>query len=173
MRVIETAHPAFKEMNGIEKYQCPYLSWEETDYDILSGHSYYQSVCTNEGNKGERCYNYYLRRCKYIKENEQLKEDNKPKRLENKNVQRITEWRGDHAAIVNHHVNYIDKLAMYEDAEESGKLVLAVHSMWVVDQSRWATCERCGFSFIDVYDMENYDSYCRHCGAVMDGIKSK
>lgn len=36
---------------------------------------------------------------------------------------RLTEWRGGHAAIVNHHENYIDKLAAYEDAEEQGLLV--------------------------------------------------
>lgn len=39
-------------------------------------------------------------------------------------MNRLTEWRGDHAAIVNHHENYIDKLAAYEDAEEQGRLVL-------------------------------------------------
>ena len=37
---------------------------------------------------------------------------------------RLTEWRGEHAAIVNHHENYIDKLAAYEDAEEQGRLVI-------------------------------------------------
>ena len=35
-------------------------------------------------------------------------------------VGRITEWRGEHAAIVDHHVNYIDKLARYEDIGEIG-----------------------------------------------------
>ena len=37
---------------------------------------------------------------------------------------RLTEWRGEHAAIGNHHENYIDKLAAYEDAEEHGRLVI-------------------------------------------------
>lgn len=37
---------------------------------------------------------------------------------------RLTEWRGEHAAVVNHHENYIDKLAAYEDAEEQGRLVI-------------------------------------------------
>lgn len=32
---------------------------------------------------------------------------------------RLTEWRGEHAAIVNHYENYIDKLAAYEDIELS------------------------------------------------------
>lgn len=30
-------------------------------------------------------------------------------------MERLTEWRGEHAAIVNHHANYIDRLAAYED----------------------------------------------------------
>ena len=30
-------------------------------------------------------------------------------------MERLTEWRGEHAAVVNHHVNYIDRLARYED----------------------------------------------------------
>ena len=37
---------------------------------------------------------------------------------------RLTEWRGAHAAVTNHHANYIDKLAAYEDAEEQGRLVI-------------------------------------------------
>ena len=32
-------------------------------------------------------------------------------------LERLTEWRGEHAAVVNHHVNYIDRLAAYEDIE--------------------------------------------------------
>lgn len=30
-------------------------------------------------------------------------------------MNRLTEWRGEHAAVVNHHENYIDRLAAYED----------------------------------------------------------
>lgn len=30
-------------------------------------------------------------------------------------MERLTEWRGEHAAVVNHHANYIDRLAAYED----------------------------------------------------------
>ena len=31
-------------------------------------------------------------------------------------MERLTEWRGEHAAVVNNHANYIDRLAAYEDA---------------------------------------------------------
>lgn len=30
-------------------------------------------------------------------------------------MERLTEWMGGHAAVVNHHANYIDRLAAYED----------------------------------------------------------
>ena len=30
-------------------------------------------------------------------------------------MERLTEWRGEHAAVVNNHANYIDRLAAYED----------------------------------------------------------
>lgn len=39
-------------------------------------------------------------------------------------MDRLTEWRGEHAAVVNHHKNYIDRLARYEDLEEQGRLVI-------------------------------------------------
>lgn len=39
-------------------------------------------------------------------------------------MERVTEWRGEHAAILNHHVNYIDRLARYEDTgREPGEIV--------------------------------------------------
>lgn len=39
-------------------------------------------------------------------------------------MERLTEWRGEHAAVVNHHANYIDCLARYEDEVEKGHIVL-------------------------------------------------
>ena len=40
-------------------------------------------------------------------------------------MERVTEWSSSgHAAIVNHHVNYIDRLAYYEDLEEQGRLII-------------------------------------------------
>ena len=34
-----------------------------------------------------------------------------------------------------------------------------------------AKCSECGMYFKDVYDMENSDNYCRHCGTKMNGLK--
>lgn len=36
-----------------------------------------------------------------------------------------------------------------------------------------AKCSECGMSFKDVYDIENHDRYCRHCGTRMLGIAIK
>ena len=47
------------------------------------------------------------------------------------------------------------------------------HAYWIANKKGGATCSHCKRSFMDVYDIENYDYYCRHCGAVMEGIKSK
>ena len=37
---------------------------------------------------------------------------------------------------------------------------------------RGATCSYCKHTFNDVYDAENYDYYCRHCGAKMIRIRT-
>jgi len=34
-----------------------------------------------------------------------------------------------------------------------------------------AKCSECGMTFRDVYDIENSDSFCRRCGAKMEGLK--
>ena len=36
-----------------------------------------------------------------------------------------------------------------------------------------AKCSECGRSFSDVYDIENYDRYCRHCGCKMVRIETE
>jgi len=47
-----------------------------------------------------------------------------------------------------------------------------VTGYWLI--RKWgddAKCSNCGKTFKDVYDMENYDGFCRHCGTKMEGIK--
>ena len=47
-----------------------------------------------------------------------------------------------------------------------------IRAKWIVRRrSRYATCSYCGHSYTDVYDMEDWDNYCRHCGAYMEGLK--
>ena len=43
---------------------------------------------------------------------------------------------------------------------------------WLI--RRWgddAKCSNCGRTSKDVYDMENYDAFCRCCGAKMEGLR--
>ena len=45
---------------------------------------------------------------------------------------------------------------------------------WII--RRWgddAKCSNCGRYFKDVYDMDNSDNYCRHCGTKMEGLELK
>lgn len=56
----------------MNKYDCIYKKTIETDYDIISGHSTYEDICTKKEKCGERCFNCY---CKYREQ------------LENKQVQ--------------------------------------------------------------------------------------
>lgn len=43
---------------------------------------------------------------------------------------------------------------------------------WIVHKfSSNAQCSECGMHFNDVYDMDNCDKYCRHCGTQMEGLK--
>ena len=42
----------------------------------------------------------------------------------------------------------------------------------IIKNSNYVKCSNCGKTFLDVYDLDNYDNYCRHCGAKMEGIKT-
>lgn len=43
-----------------------------------------------------------------------------------------------------------------------------VHGHWIYRRNGWAECSVCRHDFIGVYDVENSDRYCRHCGAKMN-----
>jgi hypothetical protein len=48
------------------------------------------------------------------------------------------------------------------------------HGRWYIQRfGDDARCSECGMSFKDVYDIEDYDRYCRHCGARMLGVAIK
>lgn len=53
---------------------------------------------------------------------------------------RCTEWRGEHAAIVDNHVNYIDLLALYEDLVFSPETLAAIIKEW----KEWADAKNEG-----------------------------
>lgn len=53
---------------------------------------------------------------------------------------RCTEWRGEHAAVVDNHVNYIDLLALYEDLVYSPETLAAIIKEW----KEWADAKNEG-----------------------------
>ena len=60
----------------------------------------------------------------------------------------------------------------YDEIEELKALPSAQSTAtWLI--RKWgddAKCSNCGRIFKDVYDMDNHDQYCRHCGAHMKGV---
>lgn len=57
-----------------------------------------------------------------------------------------------------------DALALLKVQEPQG----TPEAEWLLYKGmRGATCSYCKYTFGDVYDVENYDYYCRHCGAKM------
>lgn len=104
---------------------------------------------------------------------------------------RITEWHSGHAAILDHHVNYIDKLAQYEDIGEPNNVVPIIHSHWIYKKRHRKSyhrytgydsageehtitvreetdckepyCARCG-----AQAAESFMYFCPFCGAMMD-----
>ena len=63
--------------------------------------------------------------------------------------------------------------AQVERAYELGRESVQPTGTWLIH--KWgddAKCSNCGRSFKDVYDMDNYDQHCRHCGTHMKGIRA-
>ena len=41
---------------------------------------------------------------------------------------------------------------------------------WKLDwKHNKATCSECGHAFRDAFDIDDFDNFCRHCGAKMEG----
>ena len=72
-------------------------------------------------------------------------------------MERLTEWRNGHGAIINNRENYIDKLAQYEDAEESGLLVRLPCKVGDTVYMLWPCGKKKGIATLDILhiDMDN------------------
>jgi hypothetical protein len=42
-------------------------------------------------------------------------------------------------------------------------------SKWTLHRNGSGTCHNCHFTHNDVWDMDGWDEFCRHCGAKMEG----
>ena len=85
--------------------------------------------------------------------------------------EKTRKWGGDHSGY--------DTMMLYEiqDIIEDMPTIEVQpirYGCWYVQKfGDNARCSECGMSFKDVYDIENHDRYCRHCGARMLGIAIK
>ena len=60
--------------------------------------------------------------------------------------------------------NRIDRLPSAQPERKTGR--------WLIRNGiSDAQCSECKMYFSDVYDVENSDAFCRHCGAKMEGLK--
>ena len=60
--------------------------------------------------------------------------------------------------------NRIDRLPSAQPERKTGR--------WLIRKGiSDAQCSECKMYFSDVYDVENSDAFCRHCGAKMEGLK--
>lgn len=53
--------------------------------------------------------------------------------------------------------------------EEQPTIEPIKHGHWIFKDNGNADCSCCGYRSSRVYDDDNADHYCRHCGAKMDG----
>jgi len=94
------------------------------------------------------------------------------------NKKRLDEWINNLPSAQPYTAEEIDKMqelesAQVERAYELGRESAQSTGTWLI--RKWgddAQCSNCGRSFEDVYDMDNYDQYCRHCGTHMKGIRA-
>ena len=75
---------------------------------------------------------------------------------------------GDYKEALKMLINKIENAPTIEP-EQTRKWTMV--GKWIIRKNtKNAMCPSCHKSFKDVYDMDNYDHYCRHCGLAMDGI---
>lgn len=75
--------------------------------------------------------------------------------------------RCDTESIDDYHDLIVESLSVLPSADVQP----VRHGRWLIPRfGSDARCSECGMHFTDVYDIDNYDRFCRHCGAVMEGI---
>lgn len=62
---------------------------------------------------------------------------------------------------------FSDGIAEVEEAPTIEAEVVK-HATWKLHRNGEGTCSNCKRTFADVWDFDNFDNYCAHCGAKMD-----
>jgi len=93
----------------------------------------------------------------------------------------------EHMKVMGKNAAKMDDVMMYVMTRKDCEVVMAAAELleaqeqqtttpeaeWLLFKgNRGATCSYCKRTFYDVYDVENYDYYCRHCGARMRKIRT-
>lgn len=67
--------------------------------------------------------------------------------------------------VSNHYIHGYEDCGNYISVDA----VEVVHGQWKFHKDGSGTCNRCGFTQKNVWDYDNWQNYCGHCGAKMDG----
>ena len=65
-----------------------------------------------------------------------------------------------------HIENY--RLSECNDFKDKKNFVELKHGKWKLHSSGNGTCSLCGITQKNVWDYDNWQNYCGHCGAIMD-----
>lgn len=66
-------------------------------------------------------------------------------------------------------VNDFELFRSLVKAEPTADVVEVKHSEWILHKDGSGTCKQCGFTQKNVWDYDNWQNFCGHCGAKMDG----
>ena len=93
----------------------------------------------------------------------------------------------EHMKLMGQNAAKMDEVMMYVMTRKDCEVVMAAAELleaqehqtttpeaeWLLFKGkRGATCSYCKRTFYDVYDVENFDYYCRHCGARMKNLRT-
>ena len=62
---------------------------------------------------------------------------------------------------------YIEDVQEWLDQQPTIEAKPVVHGKWKLHKDGSGTCDQCHFTQPDVWDMDNWDNFCAHCGADM------
>lgn len=75
--------------------------------------------------------------------------------------------------ILDEFLNDYERLHFVKKVKQlpAADVVEVVHGEWILHMDGSGTCKRCGVTQKLVWDPDNWQNYCGHCGARMDGGK--
>lgn len=90
-------------------------------------------------------------------------------------MEKITSLTGDEDITEEVHQSCKDRIVGFERAANVSRKMPAAdvvevrHGTWTFNKDGSGTCNQCGTTQKNVWDYDNWQNYCGHCGARMDG----